>query len=275
MVGLFRRDVTVAVLASGSGGNCTYVGDGSVGVLVDCGISTRRIQKRMESLGLKDAPIDGVLITHEHGDHVGSARVLYKRLLKDRGQKVPFYMTQGTLEGTPERSRPEGVEILTAGEPFRIRHMQINPFSVPHDVLDPVAYRVEVGGIAAAVVTDLGRPTKLVSQHMQDLDVLVLEYNHDLQQLMDGDYPWHLKQRIKGNHGHLSNRQANQLLRDSIGDKLKHLVLAHLSEQNNTPEKALRACNHALEWLKVDHVSVQAAPAHGPATPISLVSHVW
>ena len=125
------------------------------------------------------------------------------------------------------------------------------------------------------MVTDLGRPTKLVAKHMQDLDVLVLEYNHDLQQLMDGPYPWHLKQRIKGNHGHLSNRQANQLLRDSIGDKLQHLVLAHLSEHNNTPEKALRACHHALDYLKVDHVAVQAAPPCGPAAPISLVAHHW
>lgn len=275
MVGLFRRDVTVAVLASGSGGNCTYVGDGSAGVLIDCGISTKRILQRMEDLGLKGAPIDGVLITHEHGDHVGSARVLCDKLHRELGTWVPFYMTPGTRDGTPQRSMPKALETIEAGEAFRIRQLNIDPFSIPHDTLDPVAYRVEVGGVNTAVVTDLGRPTQLVARRMQDLDVLVLEYNHDLQQLMEGPYPWHLKQRIRGNHGHLSNRQANQLLRDSISERLQHLVLAHLSEHNNTPEKAMSACRKALDWLDVDHVSVQAAPAEGPAQPLSLVANDW
>lgn len=275
MVGLFSRDITVAVLASGSAGNCTYVSDGRAGVLIDCGISTRRILARMEGLGVGGWPIDGVCITHEHGDHVGSARVLANKLRKLQGKPVPFFMTRGTEEGAHPKARPEGVEYVESGKPFRVRHLKVEAFTVPHDVLDPVAYKVGVGDVNVAVITDLGRPTALVARKMRDCDVVVLEYNHDLAQLMDGAYPWHLKQRIRSNHGHLSNQQASNLLVSGMGPRLKYLALAHLSEENNTPDKALGSARKALGAAKRDDVEVFVAGQDGMTKPIRIKTNVW
>ena len=239
MASLFSRDVQVAVLASGSAGNCTYVGDGHAGVLVDCGVSTRQVLKRMEEIGLGDAPIDGVLITHEHSDHVGAARVLCKKLREREGRRVGFYMTAGTRAGLRPQCTPDAIEIIQAGIPFALRHLVVDPVPVPHDTRDPVAYRVALGRRWVGVMTDMGRATALLRQKLQELSIAVLEFNHDEDMLLDGPYPWPLKQRIRSSHGHLSNRQAAALLHDGAGDELAHVVLAHLSEKNNCPQRAL------------------------------------
>ncbi|MCB9797991.1 MAG: MBL fold metallo-hydrolase [Alphaproteobacteria bacterium] len=275
MNSLFARDVTFAVLSSGSGGNCTYVGDGSAGVLIDCGVSTKQIFKRMESIGLADAPIDAVLITHEHTDHVGSASVLCRQLLKRAGKFVPFYMTEGTLEGAPDQCVPDSAEVIEAGVPFRVRHIEVDPFTVPHDVIDPVAFRLQVGDASVGVLTDLGRPTALVAGKLRGLHALALEYNHDIELLLEGPYPWHLKQRIRSNHGHLSNDQASDLLKRTIGDSLQHLVLAHLSEKNNSPAKAMASANRALREVGAEHVQVTLAEQHAAAEPIRVRTQAW
>ncbi len=246
MLPLFQRDLTLAVLASGSSGNCTYVGDGRSGVLIDCGISTRRIHLALERQGLVDSPIDAVLITHEHSDHIGAARVLSNRLKKRFGHTVPFYMTPGTQEGAKPQCLPEHVVLCQAGESFQVGGLDVHPFPVPHDVLDPVAYRVDCGKMSVAVITDLGRPTALVAGHLQACDAAVLEFNHDEELLLQGDYPWHLKQRIRSNHGHLSNVQAADLLQAGLSDRLRHLVLAHLSDENNRPALAAAAARRTL-----------------------------
>ena len=274
-LGLFKREVTVAVLASGSAGNSTYIGDRHAGVLIDCGLSTRQLLLRMEELGLGDAPLDGVLITHEHSDHIGAARVLSNKVFKKTGRRIPFYMTRGTLAGAPTQCIPDGVEPILAGETFRVKHLEVDPFTVPHDVEDPVAYRVRVGDTAAAVITDLGRPTALVARKMRPCDVVVLEYNHDTELLMEGPYPWHLKQRIRSNHGHLSNDQADQLLTDGLGTRLRHLVLAHLSEKNNDREKARSQAVQTLQKLGADHVTVEVARQDKPLAPLQVTASRW
>lgn len=272
---LFRRDVTVCVLSSGSAGNCTYIGDGHAGVLIDCGVSTKQILGRMAEMGLADAPIDGVLITHEHSDHIGAAAILSRALAKRRGP-VPFFMTAGTAEGLPPQCRPDGVEIIEAGTPFRIRHLRVEPIPVPHDTRDPVAYRVDVGDAAVAVVTDLGRPTALLARHLRDCHALVLEYNHDEDMLMEGPYPYPLKQRIKGNHGHLSNRQASELLADGLGDGLRHLMLAHLSEENNTPTRALVAAQRTLQDIGAfGRVEVSVCLQRAALPPVRVQTSAW
>ncbi|MCB9759204.1 MAG: MBL fold metallo-hydrolase [Alphaproteobacteria bacterium] len=275
MNSLFQRDVLFTVLSSGSSGNCTYVGDGSAGVLIDCGVSTKQILKRMEDVGLKDAPIDAVLITHEHTDHVGAARVLSGRLQQRAGRYVPFYMTAGTLDACPDQCLPDSAEVIRAGETFRVRHIEVDPFTIPHDVVDPVAYRLQVGDVSVGVVTDLGRPTALVTRKIQGLDALALEYNHDIEMLLDGPYPWHLKQRIRSNHGHLSNEQASQLLSAGLTPSLKHLVLAHLSEKNNSATKALTQATRTLKELGAEQVQVQVAEQHHAAEPIRVRASVW
>lgn len=276
MTTLFSRDVQVAVLSSGSKGNCTYVGDGTSGVLIDCGPSTKQILKRMEAVGLGDAPIDAVLVTHEHADHAGSCRVLCKRLEKERGKAIPFHMTPGTAAALKDAMVPAHLSTIDAGRAFRVGHMVVDPFRIPHDTSDPVAFRVGVGERWVGVITDLGKPTTLVSQKLASLSVAVLEFNHDVEMLLDGPYAWPVKQRIRSSHGHLSNTQAGQLLEESIGPDLEHLVLAHLSGENNAPERAMTAAAQALHRAGASKkVAVYLAAQDQPLDPIGIGIRNW
>lgn len=259
---LFHQNVVVAVLASGSRGNCTYIGDGRHGVLVDCGVSTRQILDRKHALGLGDLPIDAVLVTHEHTDHVGAAAVLDRRLSGEH--LLPFWMTPGTRECLHPRVKPRRIELVRPGRGFRIGRIAVEPVTVPHDTLDPVAYTVEIGSTRVAVITDLGRTTRLVEHQLSSVDVAVLEFNHDPTMLVEGSYPWQLKQRIRGPHGHLSNEQAGQLLAAGASSRLKHLLLAHLSAENNHPDKALHAAHTALRRIGRRDVAVHVARQDAP-----------
>lgn len=273
---LFQRELTVAVLGSGSGGNCTYIGDGVAGVLVDCGISTKQVLARLEAVGLGGAPIDAVLVTHEHIDHVGASRVLCQRLRKRSGHSVPFFMTRGTESALKDQTRPDAIETIEPNELLRVRHLQVEAFTIPHDTRDPVAYRVGAGGTWAGVITDLGKPTSLVREKMKSLSVAVLEFNHDTELLMEGSYPWALKQRIRSSHGHLSNDQASELLHDGLGESLRHLVLAHLSDENNRPAKAMAAALRALhERGAAGQATVIAALQDAPHRVAPVVVSDW
>ena len=267
---LFHQDVVVATLASGSRGNCTFIGDHRRGVLVDCGLSTKQILLRMEQLGLGEARIDAVLLTHEHNDHVGACRVLDDRLFKKQGQRVPFHLTTGTDIGLPRRVRPTERVRIRSGEPFRVGAFTIEPFTVPHDTRDPVAYAVQLGDLRCGVITDLGRSTRLVERMVSQLDICVLEFNHDLEMLMDGPYPWRLKQRVRGHHGHLSNAQAAALLRQGASAKLRHLVLAHLSDDNNDPDVARKAAERAIHDVGLSRCQVHVAEQRAPKGPFEV-----
>ena len=256
---LFHQNLVVAVLGSGSRGNCTYIGDGVHGVLVDCGISTRQVLARLDQIGLGEAPVDAVLVTHEHADHVGAAAILDRRLEQRSGKLVPFIMTAGTRQCLHPKVVPRRVVATTPGSPFRIGKLLVDPFAIPHDTLDPVAYTVQAGPTRVAVVTDLGSTPRLVAHQLSTADIAVLEFNHDVQMLMEGAYPWALKQRIRGGHGHLSNLQAAELLVRAAPPRLRHLVLAHLSEENNRPEKALEAADGAIGAAKLRGVTVHVA----------------
>lgn len=245
---VFHHDITVAVLGSGSSGNTTYIGDGHQGLLIDCGLSTKQIHARMASVGLEGAPIDAVLITHEHTDHVGAAAVLDRSLFRKTGQHIPFHMTLGTRRGLHAKVCPTNRQRVHAGQPFALGDWRVEPFSVPHDTPDPVAYAIQIGSARVGVVTDLGSRTHLVTKQLASLDIAVVEFNHDEQMLRDGAYPWQLKERIHGRLGHLSNRVAGDMLTDALSaGRLKHVVLAHLSDDNNSPERALRAAEAARD----------------------------
>ncbi len=289
MNALCHHDVVVATLGSGSRGNCTYIGTETRGVLIDCGLSTRQTVKRLAEIGLSEARIDAVLVTHEHADHVGAAAILDRHLHKTTGRRVPFYMSRGTRHGLNPKCLPERVELVTSGRPFvigsagdRSRNepvlagsngaLVVEPWTVPHDTVDPLAFAVNVGDVRAGVITDLGRPTRLVERQFGSLDIAVLEFNHDLEMLIDGAYPWKLKQRVKGAHGHLSNRQAGDVVRRGSAGRLKHLVLAHLSEDNNNPDVALRAADQALCDVSASGVTVHVASQQIPLGPLRVRS---
>lgn len=279
---LFTRELVVCPLGSGSAGNSTYVGDGSAGVLVDAGVNPKQVRERMAAAGLSDAPIDAVLVTHEHSDHVGSAAVLGRALAR-KGRAVPFFMTRGTAQHTNPKCVPDGVEHLRPGEEFRVRHLLVDPFPICHDTAEPVAFRIACGGTSVAVVTDLGKATALVAQQLRMCTVAVLEFNHDAGMLWDGPYPWALKKRIAGTHGHLSNEQAGALLADGLSDTLDTVLLGHLSEHNNTPAHALAAAMttlHAADALapaggRTPRVNVAIAPQRAPAAPIRVRTRSW
>ena len=270
------REIQVAVLASGSSGNCTYVGDGMAGVLIDCGISARQVLTRMAQVGLGEAPVSAVLITHEHVDHVGAARVLCDRLRERQGDWVPFLMTRGTQRALKASMTPAAIELVESGTEVEVEHLRLDPFPVPHDTADPVAWRVGLGGHHVGVITDLGRPTTLVEDKLRSLSIAVLEFNHDFELLMGGSYPWHLKQRIRSSHGHLSNDQASELLARGLGPSLTELILAHLSEENNLPARALAAAGSTLrEQGAADRVRLHLGMPREPLAPVRLPARDW
>ncbi len=270
MLPLLHQDLIVAPLSSGSRGNCTYVGTDRVGVLVDCGLGPAQTHRRMDAIGLGGARIAAVLVTHEHADHVGGAAVLDRSLEKRYGDLVPFYFTAGTWIGVKHLCRPRRVVMVVPGHKFRVDRFTIEPVGVPHDTPEPVCYTVDHCGLRAAVITDLGRSTRLVERQLATVDLAVVEFNHDVERLLDGPYPWHLKQRIRGNHGHLSNEQAAGLVANGASSRLRKLMLAHLSEENNRPELALEAAYRAVAQAGLN---VEIAVAlQREALPVSRVS---
>lgn len=233
-----------ASLASGSKGNCHALSDGERILLVDAGVSFLQIRTRLERLGWSPGAVRAVALTHEHSDHIAALPVLLKRT------DWAFLATEDTRSAVerilgvavpPSRWMP-----LRPGHALDWAGWRVLPFSTPHDAADPVAFRVEVGGEAAGVVTDLGHPTALVMDHCLDLDLLALEANHDVQMLREGSYPPVLKARILSRVGHLSNAAMAELLHGVRSPRLRAVVLAHLSEQNNLPELARFAAAEAL-----------------------------
>ena len=199
-----------------------------------------------------------------------------QRLEKERGKAIPFHMTPGTAAALKDAMVPAHLSTIDAGRAFRVGHMVVDPFRIPHDTSDPVAFRVGVGERWVGVITDLGKPTTLVSQKLASLSVAVLEFNHDVEMLLDGPYAWPVKQRIRSSHGHLSNTQAGQLLEESIGPDLEHLVLAHLSGQNNAPERAMTAAAQALHRAGASKkVAVYLAAQDQPLDPIGIGIRNW
>jgi phosphoribosyl 1,2-cyclic phosphodiesterase len=233
----------VGILGSGSGGNAVVLESGSRRLLIDAGFSCREIVKRMKRLDFDPAMLDAVLLTHEHQDHCKGARVLLQKL------KLPVYGTAGTLEGAGLRGQAAaaGGE-LRSGVAIEVGGFVVEPFMIPHDASEPVGFVVEDPcGRRIGLVADLGCRTSLAWGRLRDLDLLILETNHDLDMLRNGPYPWSLKQRVAGRHGHLSNREAAEGLPELLGDRLRWVVLYHLSRTNNLPALAAAAVGETLD----------------------------
>ena len=219
-------------IASGSSGNCIYAGTESTHVLVDAGISGKRVEAGLHSIGLTGHDIDGILVTHEHSDHISGLGVLCRRY------HIPVYATPGTIGAIRSCSSigeiPEELFCeVWADESFTIKDLTVNPMQISHDAAQPVAYRLSYGTKRAAVCTDLGTYNDYTVECLKGMDVLFLEANHDVNMLQVGSYPYYLKQRILGNRGHLSNENSGRLLSRVLHDDLKAVFLGHLSQENN------------------------------------------
>lgn len=248
-------------IASGSSGNCIYIGDDNTHLLVDTGISKKRVEEGLAALGVKGEELDGILITHEHIDHVQGLGVF------SRKYEIPIYATKGTIEGIKKISSigkmPEGLchEVLI-DEKFQLGDMEICPFMISHDANEPSGYRIENGKKSAAVATDLGIYDEYTVNNLKNLNAIVLEANHDIRMLEVGPYPYPLKRRVMGDRGHLSNELSGRLLCDILHDGLQHVVLGHLSKENNYEELA-------YETVKLE-VTLGNNPYKGEDIPITV-----
>jgi phosphoribosyl 1,2-cyclic phosphodiesterase len=234
------RSVRLCVLASGSGGNSLWVDAGPTRILIDAGLPLRETARRCREAGLDVRDLTDVFLTHEHADHSHAAGILARKLA------VRVHATRGTMRWLRDPPPEELCRAVRAGVPVRLDGLTLTPIALPHDAGEPVAYVIDDGATRAAIVTDLGSVTAAIVRALQGLDALVLEMNHDLRMLLEGPYPWALKQRIRGDRGHLSNDQGARLLQDVLHGGLRHLVLAHLSEHNNTQSHARRAAERVL-----------------------------
>ncbi len=234
-------NLAVCVLASGSRGNAIYVSDGATRILVDAGLSASEIERRLKSRGLSANELDGIVVSHEHTDHIQGVGVLSRRY------RIPIYMSPGTHGALESHiGKLHRVVHFDCGALFQIETLSIHPFSISHDAQEPAGFTIKHNGVKIGIATDLGVGTAMVREHLKHCRLLILEANHDPDMLINGPYPWFLKQRIKGRTGHLSNPAARQLLDTVKHEQLQHVILAHLSETNNSPEIARRVVGEAL-----------------------------
>jgi len=231
-----------ASLASGSRGNCLVAEAGTTRVLVDCGLTARETERRLARRGLMPRDLTGILLTHEHEDHVGGAFSFAQQ------HALTVYLTHGTLQAVREAGRvgSTATRIIDGRGGFDLDGLHVRPFTVPHDAREPVQYVLSDGAFNLAVLTDLGASTSHVEQMLSGCDALVLECNHDLDMLRAGNYPQRLKERIAGPFGHLDNGASARLLGAIDRSRLKHVIGAHLSEKNNRPELVREALARAL-----------------------------
>lgn len=231
-----------ASLGSGSKGNATLVQAGDTLVMIDCGFSLRETTRRLQRLGMRPGDLDAILVTHEHSDHAsGVARL-------SRAHDIPVYMTHGTAH----TGRCEGCfeqRLFNCGDEFSIGSLVVTGIAVPHDAAEPCQYRLSWEGRALGLLTDLGSVTPHVVDQYRHCQALVLEFNHDFNMLMQGDYPFPLKRRVGGDWGHLNNEQAASFLAQADPAGLQHLVVAHVSENNNCRQQAERALLSVLDSL--------------------------
>ena len=235
-------NIEIAVLSSGSKGNSTYIKAGKNSVLIDAGLSAKEVEKRMASLNLKPEELDAILVTHEHKDHIKGVGILSRRY------DLPIYANDGTwAEAESELGKLKAKNIRVFNGDFIVGDLKFTPYKIFHDAAQPVGYVCRAASKKIVLATDTGVVNDEIIEHLRGADFFVLESNHDLEMLMSGKYPYFLKNRIKGNEGHLSNDDTADLLPSLLGENFPTVVLAHLSEENNNPKVAYITVNNALK----------------------------
>jgi phosphoribosyl 1,2-cyclic phosphodiesterase len=246
--------VQFTILGSGSGGNCAYLETDETRLLIDAGFSGRQIRERLASIGRSPESLHGILVTHEHTDHIQGLAALCAKL------DIPVYCNRLTREAIESQLKaPLNGRIFATGASFEIGDVIVDTFSVPHDAYDPVGFLLRTVCGNVGFLTDLGHATKLVIERVRRANVLVLETNHDHQLLQeDTRRPWSVKQRIQSRHGHLSNDAAAELVAEIVNAELHQLFLGHLSRDCNRPELAHRTVSRKLTELGAHHVRVES-----------------
>ena len=251
-------------IASGSSGNCICVGDDSTHVMIDAGISGKRIEAGMNTYDYTTADMDGLLVTHEHSDHVAGLGVI------SRKYHIPIYATAATIQAIRSMKSLGAIDdtlfhVIRPDEDFVLGSLKIHPFHISHDAADPVAYRIENTQSKVAVCTDLGYYDSNIVENLTGLDAMLIEANHDIHMLEVGSYPYHLKRRILGEYGHLSNEASGKLLSQVLHDNVKHVFLGHLSHENNYPDLA-------YETVRLEVTMDDATPYKGSDFDITVAS---
>lgn len=248
--------IHLCTLGSGSSGNCFYIGTETGGVLMDAGFSAKETFSRLNAVGIALSKIKGVVISHEHSDHVKGLGPVARKL------NIPVHISHSTLSQVAARAGAlPAIRIFNSGEPFEAGGLEVTPFSIPHDAADPCAFVFRVNGTSVAVATDAGSATTLIRDKMRGVSHIAIESNHDIAMLMAGPYPWELKQRIASRSGHLSNESCAELLKELIHPGLQGVTLAHISKINNNVDLVRLTADDALSASGVPYnIATQDTP---------------
>ncbi|MBS4534484.1 MBL fold metallo-hydrolase [Clostridium sp. D2Q-14] len=251
-------------IASGSSGNCQYIEGGKGKILVDAGLSGKRIQESLNSIGANSGNIDGILVTHEHKDHIKGVGILSRRF------DIPIYANNNTWEVMREylgKLKEENIRIIKNNDTFEIKDIGISTFKTSHDAIDSMGYTLNYRNKKISIVTDTGIITDEIKNEIKNSDLLMLESNHDVDMLKVGSYPYYLKKRVLSSSGHLSNEDAGNLIVDIFQDKFKKIFLGHLSKENNFPELAYQTVVNIIseKGIKINKdVEIDIANRHQP-----------
>ncbi|MGI6537549.1 MAG: MBL fold metallo-hydrolase [Caldicoprobacterales bacterium] len=236
--------LNVCSLFSGSSGNCTYIGTEKTHILVDAGVPMKNVVSSLKQIGVDIRGLKGLMVTHEHTDHIKGIGALSRRL------DIPVYANEGTWEAMMPKLgniAPHNVRVFQNNMDFYIQDINIQPYEIPHDAADPVGFCFYAQNKKISITTDLGHTNSRIIKAVMDSDLVILEANHDSEMLMAGRYPMYLKKRIAGRKGHLSNEDTGKALLEIIKGKAAHILLAHLSKENNYPQLAWQTVTDILE----------------------------
>ncbi|MBQ2473322.1 MAG: MBL fold metallo-hydrolase [Lachnospira sp.] len=238
-------------IASGSSGNCVYVGSDNTHILIDAGVSRKKIEEGLNKIDLSVKDLSAIFVTHEHSDHIKGIGVI------SRKEAIPIYATQGTIDGILEAGlgdMPEGIlNRIGVDIPFYLNDLVIRPFAISHDANEPCAYSITNANKKVSVCTDLGCYDDYTVENLKESDILYVEANHDINLLQVGSYPYYLKQRILGNKGHLCNESSGQLISKVLHPNLKKVILGHLSKDNNYEKLAYETVKLEIDQSENDY----------------------
>lgn len=235
-------------LASGSSGNCHLINDGKNSILIDAGLSGRRIENKLKKIDIDPKSLTAILVSHEHSDHISGVGVLSRRY------NIPIYANKGTWDGMNTKIgeiKESNIKYFNSTEDFNIKDFNIRPYNIPHDANEPVGFSIRKDKIKISIVTDLGYIDENIVAQAEDSDLVVLESNHDVEMLKVCRYPYFLKRRILSNTGHLSNEAAGNAIVDLVNKNVGSILLGHLSKENNFPELAVATVKNILESQKI------------------------